>query len=307
MTSKDEHIVLVKEYEERTSPTVLHSYSIPGAIGTFILNTLLCFFPVLLSVFTVQPQEEALVTFWGKLTRVYKSGVHWFNPIGRSIYRVSTRTQTIDIKKTTVVDANGNPIIVSGVVTYRIINTIKAAFDVENANGYIATQALATLKKVASRYPYESKDDHSLQKESNLVAKEMAALLQEKANVCGTQILSYELCDLQYAPEIAQGMLVRQQAQALLEARKFVVDGAVGIATSAITKLNENNIKLNEKEQARLVSNLLAVICSDARVQPMFSVGSDSAESDQESAANQTEMLKVLQQINLNTRLKSQQ
>jgi len=302
--SKEHDTLLVRERDDPDAPsqTVLHSYSIVGAIGTFIINLLCAFIPVLFSFFTVQPQEVVLVTFWGKLTRVYKSGGCWFNPIGRSIYRVSTKTQNMDIKKTTVVDANGNPIIVSGVVTFKIIDPIKAAFDVEDATDYIATQGLATLKKVASRYPYESKDDHSLQKESNMVAKEMADLLQEKANICGAEILSYELCDLQYAPEIAQGMLVRQQAQALLEARKYVVAGAVGIVTSAISKLEDNNIKLQEREQATLASNLLAVICSDSRVQPMFSISENDSENVNEV---QTEMLKILQQININTTVKS--
>jgi len=162
------------------------------------------------------------------------------------------------VKKTTVVDGNGNPIIISAVVTFRVVDTIRAAFAVDNVDQYLSVQALAILKKVASKYPYESKDGHSLHGEQNTVTKEMVALLQTKADICGTKIISFELCDLQYAPEIAQGMLVRQQADALLGARKIIVEGAVGIVTGAVQKLAENGIQLNDREQTRLTSNLLA-------------------------------------------------
>jgi len=255
--------------------------------------------PIWGSFFTVQPQEEALILFWGRLNSVKnQAGIHFYPWIGRSIIKISTKVQTIDIKKTTVVDANGNPIIVSGIVTYKIVNTIRAAFDVGNVPDYLERQALACLKKVCSRYPYESKDGHSLQQEQDQVAKQMIDVLQKKGDLCGAKILSYELADLQYAPEIAQGMLVRQQAQALLDARKTIVDGAVGIVTAAMYKLLECGVKLNDKEQTRLVSNLLSVICSDAKVQPMFSI-SESVDSG--SDAVQEEILKTLNAIKMNT------
>jgi len=277
--------------------------SFGGIICSVILNILLLplmLLPIWGSFFTVQPQEEALILFWGRLNAVKKeAGVHFYPWIGRSIVKISTKVQTIDIKKTTVVDANGNPIIVSGIVTYKIVHTIRAAFDVGNVQDYLERQALACLKKVCSKYPYESKDGHSLQQEQDHVSKQMINVLQRKADLCGAKILSYELADLQYAPEIAQGMLVRQQAQALLDARKTVVDGAVGIVTTAMFKLHECGVKLSDKEQTRLVSNLLAVICSDARVQPMFSISEtvDHGGSD----AIQEEMLKTLNAIKMNT------
>jgi len=284
-------------------PTQVEGVTIGGVILSFILNLLIMpilFLPLWMSFFTVNPQEEALVQFWGKLNKVYrKPGIYWYNLFGRNIIKLSTRTRTIDIKKTTVVDANGNPIIVSGVATFKVVDTIKAAFDVENVDDYMNRQAMATLKKVCSKYPYEHKDGVSLQTEADQVSKEMAAALQKKAAICGAKVLSYELADLQYAPEIAQGMLVRQQAQALLDARKVVVDGAVIIVTTAVARLAESGIRLDPKEQARLISNLLAVICSDARVQPQFSI-SESVDSSSASQETSNEMLKLLQQINTN-------
>jgi len=285
MESKSTHITM-KEEEEGGIPEVTREQSCTfgGVVLTLILNIILgplsLFWPLWGSFFTLDPQEEALVLFWGRLNKVYREpGIYWYNFFGRSIRKISTKTKTFDVKKTTVVDANGNPIIVSAVVTYRVVDTIRAAFGVEDVDTFLQVQALAILKKVASRYPYESKEGNSLQREQNSIAKEMVSLLQKKADICGANIISYELCDLQYAPEIAQGMLVRQQAQALLDARKVVVEGAVAIVTHAVGRLAENGIKLNDREQTRLTSNLLAVICSDARVMPTFSI-SESTNQD---------------------------
>jgi len=229
--------------------------------------------PFLTSAFILKPKEEIIIQFWGKLHKVYKTpGVHWYNTFGRTLIRISTKTQTLDIKKTTVVDANGNPIIVSGIVTFVIVDSIKAAFGVTNVGNFMERQATATMKKVCSRYPYESKDGVSLHTEADQVSKEMVDALQQKAATCGIKVLSYELADLQYAPEIAQGMLVRQQAQALLDARKVVVEGAVSIVTDAAHKLGQSGITLSREEEARMVSNMLTVICSDAKVQSTFSI-----------------------------------
>lgn len=302
--SRDVFIKMNDESLEDISyqPTEIAGWSFGGFLLSLILN--IFFIPITLgaplwgSFFTVQPQEEMLILYWGRLHDVLKKpGIYWFNFIGRTTKVVSVRTQTWDIKKTTVVDAAGNPIIVSGVLTYKIVNSIRAAFDVDNVQDYMQRQAMATLKKVCSRYPYESKDGVSLQTEAAQVGKEMVNLLQKKADICGVHVLSYELADLQYAPEIAQGMLVRQQAQALLDARKVVVKGAVQIVTASVAKLNESGVKLSDQEQSRLVSNLLAVICSDARVQPMFSISNDSSESDTSSEVNQ-EILRTLHQLN---------
>jgi len=294
---------LLIDLPEEKLPTRVESLSIGGVIITIILNILclpMFLFPLYTSFISLKPQEEALILFWGKLNKVYKKpGLYWYNVIGRQVVRVTTKTQTIDIKKTTVVDANGNPIIVSGVATFKIVDTIKSAFDVENVNDYMNRQAMATLKKVCSKYPYESKDGISLQTEADQVSKKMTDFLQEKANICGVKVLSYELADLQYAPEIAQGMLVRQQAQALLDARKVIVDGAVSIVTSAMHKLAETGVILNERDQTRLVSNLLAVICSDARVQPQFSISENVENDSAKQGMVGDEMLKQLQQLNL--------
>jgi len=276
-----------------------------GVLITFFGNLLgLVVMLPLFGFFTVAPQEEVIILYWGKMAMMFrKPGFYYFPLIGRTLIRISTKTETIDVKKTTVVDANGNPIIISGVVTYRVVETVKAAFNVTNIKDYLSVQSLAILKKVASKYPYESKDGHSLHREPDVVSKEMVSFLQLKGNICGSRIISYELCDLQYAPEIAQGMLVRQQAQALLDARKVIVDGAIGIVTHAVHGLAESGVKLSSSEQSRLVSNLLSVICAETRVQPTLSIGeSNSAEKENSAEEYHRSMMKILETISFNTR-----
>jgi hypothetical protein len=284
-------------------PTEIQDTSIFGVIVNLILFVLLWFMPLFGIFFTVAPQQHALVVFWGRLVRVYKKpGLYYFWPFGRSVQYIPTSLQTLDIKKSTVVDRNGNPIVVAGVVTFQLIDTIKAAFDVIDYPHYLERQSLAVLKRVCSMYPYECKTGKSLQSESKEVSRLMVQLLQQKADLAGARIVSYELADLQYAPEIAAGMLVRQQAEALVEARHTIVDGAVQIVSGAVTKLGETGLHLQDREQSRLVSNLLAVICSDSHVTPTFSISeSNNEEKAEESEEYKKAMLESLRRIIVNT------
>jgi len=283
----------------------IESPSFFAVLLNILFIILALFLPLLMGFFTVAPQEHGLVVLLGKLVSVKrKPGIYWSLPFGRTIIRIPTSTQTLDIKKSTVVDKNGNPIVVAGVVTFVLVDTLRAAFDVINYTHYLERQSLAALKRVCSMYPYEAKDGKSLQSEATEVSERMVAFLQSRADVAGAKIVSYELADLQYAPEIASGMLVRQQAQALVAARRTIVEGAVGIVTTAIDQLSEKGIKLGDREQSRLISNLLAVICSDTHVQPVFSL-SDKEDSTEHSDQFRQQMLSTLQQINYNTRPKS--
>lgn len=235
----------------------------------------LIFFPITLigGWITVKPQEAKIVLIWGNVMRIIKeSGIKFVNPWGREIISVSTKQQTIDIHRTTVADANANPIIIAAVCTFKVIEPVKAALEVEDYQKFVESQAIAVLKQVAARYPYESRDGHSLKDETIEVMQEMTTALNRKVQVAGVRIISYEISDLTYAPEIAQAMLVRQQAQALVEARKYVVEGAVDIAYEALVRLKERGIKMDAGHQSKIVSNLLAIICGDANVQPTLAI-----------------------------------
>lgn len=243
---------------------------------TIILSILLFPITIIGSWITVNPQEEKIVLYWGNLFQIVKNpGLHLLLLWGRNCITVSTKITTLDLNKTVVADANGNPIIIAGVCTFQVIDTKKAALEIENYMEFIKIQAMAVLKQVASKYPYESNQGPSLKGEAKEIGQEMVTLLQAKANKAGVEIISFELSDLSYAPEIAQSMLVRQQAQALVDARKIIVDGAVGIASDTMQNLEKNGVKYNELEKQRLISNLLIVICGDSKVQPTYSTTSN--------------------------------
>ena len=241
------------------------------------------FFPItaLGSWVTVGPQEVKIVLFWGRLQKVLSTpGLTFVNVWGRRLIKVSTKRQAIELHKTTVADANGNPIIIAGICTYQVVDAVKAALNVESYQDYIKTQAMAVLKQIASKHPYESPDGHCLKSEANIVGQEMVTAMQNKIESAGVQVISFELSDLSYSPEIAQAMLVRQQAQALIGARKIVVEGAVEIANDAMKHLVDRGFQLDNDHQARIVGNLLAIICGEAKVQPTYAIQDNQQGSD---------------------------
>ena len=213
--------------------------------------------------------------FWGKFSKLLRSpGLSWVNLWGRKVIKISTKKQAIDIPRSVVADGNANPILVAGVVTYRFVDSIKAALEVEDAEGYVKTQALAVLKQVCSRYPYESKEGESLKSEAEEIGLEMVTLLQSKVEAAGAEVLAFELSDLTYAPEIAGAMLQRQQAAAVVAARKQIVDGAVGMVDMALQGLAKKGIvELDEERKAAMVSNLLVVLCGDRAPHPVVNTG----------------------------------
>jgi regulator of protease activity HflC (stomatin/prohibitin superfamily) len=254
-------------------------------ILTAILSTV--FFPITLfgSWIVVSPQEEVVLLRWGRFSQLMREpGLSWVTLWGRRAIRISTKQQAIEVHRTVVADGNGNPILAAAVVTFRFVDTRRAALDVEDAPAFVRTQAMAVLKQVASRYPYESATHTtSLKSETAVIAGEMREILQSKVEVAGAEVVSFELSDLSYAPEIARAMLVRQQAQALVDARKVIVEGAVEIVDHAIALLREKGHRMQPSEQERLVSNLLLVICGESHVQPTVSVqGGDLRDASEE-------------------------
>ncbi|HLF92925.1 MAG TPA: SPFH domain-containing protein [Planctomycetota bacterium] len=241
------------------------------------------FFPITLiaSWVVVHPQEEVIVLIWGRFWKVLdRPGLSWINVFGRKLIRISRRQQTIELPKNTVADGNGNPIIVSGIVTFAFSDSRKAGLEVENAHEFVRTQAMAVLKQVASKYPYESRDGASLKSEAAKIGIEMVETLQKKIDPAGAKAISFELSDLSYAPEIAQSMLIRQQAGALVDARKIIVEGAVEIVHEAVQLLQKRDLALTGENRERLVTNLLTVICGEAKVQPTVSIGGSEKRED---------------------------
>lgn len=263
------------------------------------------FFPITLlgSWVVVHPQEEKLILMWGKLDKILKRPCLMFvNLWGRKIITISTKQQTIEIPKSVVADANANPIITAAICTFKVVDSEKAAFDVEDYLSFVKSQAIAVLKQVASKYPYESNTGHSLKDETSEIGKEMVDVLTRKVAAAGVEVISFEISDLSYAPEIAQAMLVRQQAQALVDARKIVVEGAVEIVNDAMDHLKQREIEIDRAHQSKIVGNLLAIICGEAKVQPTYAIqdyeSDELAESMKQMVDLLTEIKKQLPQTN---------
>ena len=245
---------------------------------TLVLLLSLVFPPILLfGFFVVNPREEIVVLRFGKYVRTLRNqGICWIHPVGRTLHRIPTRDMTLDIATTTVLEKNGNPIQISAVVVYRVEDSYKAALDVDNYNQFIEDQAGAVVKRCSSQFPYES-SDHSepcLKVESDAVTNLFIEELQQAVNASGIRVLGVRLNDLTYAPEIAQAMLMRQQAMALIDARKTIVEGAVDIVRDAVDRLSGAELHMSDSEREQLISNLLVVICSGDRAQPVLQVQS---------------------------------
>ena len=172
----------------------------------------------------------------------------------------------------------GNPVEIGIVVIWRVVNTAKAVFNVDNYKSFLSIQCDSSLRNIARLYPYDvavDGEEKTLRGSSQEVAERLKTEIQSKAEIAGIEILEARITHLAYAPEIASAMLQRQQASAIIDARKMIVEGAVGMVEMALEKLSENNIVvLDDERKAAMVSNLLVVLCGNKDVQPIVNSGS---------------------------------
>ncbi len=223
------------------------------------------------------PNEARVLTFLGRYSGSLQSpGFSWVMPFTLR-KRVSLRIRTLDSDVLKVNDQAGNPVEIAAVINWRVVDTARASFDVENYASFVGVQTEAAIRHVASEYPY---DDHgsarpSLRENADDVMRTLTGDLQQRLDVAGVTVLDARLRRLAYAPEIAQEMLRRQQASAVVAARQLIVEGAVGMVEHALEMLNERQVvQLDEERKAAMVSNLLVVLCSDRGAQPVINSGS---------------------------------
>jgi regulator of protease activity HflC (stomatin/prohibitin superfamily) len=224
----------------------------------------------------IQPNQSAVVTFLGSyLGTVHTSGFTWTWPL--TIRRiVSLRVQNFDSQILKVNDAVGNPVEVAAVVVWRVVDTARAVFDVEDYEAFVKIQTETAVRHMASLYPYDSYEDgvSTLRANADAVTDSLHRELQEHLKVAGVEVIGTQLRRLAYAPEIAGDMLRRQQAEAVVAARSRIVEGAVGMVEMALSMLNEKGIvNLDEERKAAMVSNLLVVLCGETRAQPIVNTG----------------------------------
>jgi len=243
----------------------------PSIIATVL--GYLCLPLTLFSCYELDQGEEAVLLSYGAYWKTQKEpGCHWANCIGREIKKISKKHQTLEVPVNKILDLHGNPVTVSGIVTYYVKNSKKATLDVEDYHQFILSQATASMKRVVSQYPYESNEGDSLKLESAVIGTELVNDLQQKVQVAGIKVVSFQFNEMSYAPEIAQVMLRKQQATAILNARKTIVDGAVNLVHSATQQLQEKNVSLTENDKSKLITNLMTVMCADNNVQPTLNL-----------------------------------
>lgn len=243
-----------------------------GAIACFVLWVFLN-----IGFFTLQPNMSAVLLLFGKYVGTCKQeGFRWANPLLIK-KKVSLRANNLNGQKIKVNDQMGNPIEIAAVVVWRVKDTAQAVFDVEDYHEYVEVQSESALRHLATKYPYdtmEQEDALSLRGSIDEVSRDLQDELNERLGKAGVVVDEARLSHLAYAQEIAEAMLRRQQAEAIISARRLIVDGAVGMVEMALQKLEEHKtIKLDEERKATMVSNLLVVLCGEQSVSPVVNTG----------------------------------
>ncbi|BDQ03668.1 MAG: membrane protein [Ignavibacterium sp.] len=261
----------------------LEIYLLVSGIRTNNAPILWIFIPMLIVIIliasgfiVVQPNDSRVLILFGKYTgTVRESGFWWVNPFTVR-KKVSLRIRNFNSQKIKVNDLHGNPIEIGAVVVWRVIDTAKAVFDVENYEQFVDVQSETAIRQLASEYPYDvdQEDMPSLRGTPQEIAESLKNMLQLRLEVAGVEIIEARISHLAYAPEIAQAMLRRQQAQAIIAARTKIVEGAVGMVEMALKALSDQNIvKLDEDKKATMVNNLMVALVSETEVQPIVNTG----------------------------------
>lgn len=238
---------------------------------------LLIFVLVITSLVVVPPGQTSVVQFFGSYVgTVRRPGFWWVLPLTQR-HKVSVRVRNFETNHLKVNDADGNPIEVAAIVVWQVIDTAKSIYAVDNYTDFVSVQSEAALRHVTNSHPYDDSDDSgaSLRGSTEVVADELAHEVAERVSISGVEVVEVRISHLAYAPEIAQAMLRRQQANAVVSARTRIVEGAVGMVELALNRLAESDVvDLDEERKASMVSNLLVVLCGDQPPTPIVNAGS---------------------------------
>ncbi|MED4989610.1 SPFH domain-containing protein [Parageobacillus toebii] len=226
----------------------------------------------------VQPNQAKVLIFFGRyLGTIRDSGLFLTVPLTIR-QNVSLRVRNFTSKKLKVNDVQGNPIEIAAVIVFRVIDSAKAVFHVDNYEEFVEIQSEAAIRHVATKYPYDTftdDDEITLRGNADIISDVLANELQERLKVAGVEVIEARLTHLAYSPEIASAMLQRQQAAAILAARKKIVEGAVSMAQMAIEQLDKEGIlELDDERKANMVNNLMVAIVSERATQPVINTGS---------------------------------
>lgn len=226
--------------------------------------------------FMVNPNEAKVLQLFGKYVgSAREPGLRWANPFYTK-KKVSLRVVSFESSKLKVNDLDGNPVEIAAIAVWKVVDSAEAVFQVDDYAEYVRVQSEAALRNLATRYPYDAHDEEktSLRGSTALVAEQLQKEVLERVKAAGVQILEARISHLAYAPEIAQAMLQRQQASAIIGARTRIVEGAVSMVEMALDRLEKHGtVRLDEERKAAMVSNLLVVLCGDRSPHPVINAG----------------------------------
>jgi regulator of protease activity HflC (stomatin/prohibitin superfamily) len=248
-----------------------------GIIGGLLACGFAAF--VALGLVVVQPNQAAVLILFGRyIGTIRQDGWFWVNPFTVGARRrVSLRIRNFDTQKVKVNDQRGNPVEIAAVVVWRVVDTARAVFDVDDFEEFVAVQSETAVRHLATLYPYDSYEEHALSLSGNVdeVSGALQTELHQRLGRAGVEVVETRLSHLSYAPEIAGAMLRRQQASAIVAARQKMVEGAVGMVDMALQMLaREHIVELDEERKAAMISNLLVVLTGEQAAQPIVNAGS---------------------------------
>ncbi|MDH3758387.1 MAG: SPFH domain-containing protein [Gammaproteobacteria bacterium] len=228
-------------------------------------------------LFMIHPNEAKVLQLFGKYVgTAHEPGLKWANPFYQKT-AVSTRVRNFESGKLKVNDSNGSPIEIAAVVVWKVVDTAEALFEVDDYEEFVQIQSESALRNLSTTYPYEPHEGDGLALRSDPVeiAQALREEIQDRLDTAGVTVIEARISHLAYAPEIANAMLRRQQASAIIAARRQIVSGAVGMVEMALDELRQNQvIELDEERKAAMVSNLLVVLCGEEGAQPVLNTGS---------------------------------
>ncbi len=226
--------------------------------------------------FLIHPNESKVFTFLGKYVGSARTaGFFWTNPFAVK-KKVTLRISNFNSETLKVNDALGNPIEIAAVVVWHVVDSAKALFNVESYQHFVAIQSETAIRQLATHYPYDAHDQEteSLRANPDEIALKLKSQVQNRLDVAGLHVVEARLSHLAYAPEIAQAMLRRQQAEAIIAARRQIVDGAIGMVEMALKSLEAQGVvRLDEERKAAMVNNLLVALVSEAEMHPIVNTG----------------------------------
>ncbi|MCL1526760.1 SPFH domain-containing protein [Xanthomonas nasturtii] len=259
--------VLTMMASTSATPVAFIAAVLVAAAGIFILAGL----------YTLEPNQAAVLSLFGKYVGTVKdAGLRWNVPFYAK-RRVSQRVRNFESGRLKVNELDGSPIEIAAVIVWQVLDASEAVYNVDDYESFVHIQSEAALRAMATSYPYDQHEDDqiSLRSHPAEISEQLKRHLDERLTQAGVDVIEARISHLAYAPEIAQAMLQRQQANAVIAARTRIVAGAVGMVEMALSELQKNGVvQLDEERKAHMVSNLLTVLCSDRGIQPVVNAGS---------------------------------